>query len=265
MNKRIALYNSYWSCEAKKLFTKGALERAKENDDLLSVFDCPPLPAKVDEFDGIILFIDGDTDIIALEALVRAAKTAGVPLITSGVHFSPCEFIGANADSGIRKITEYLINDMGLSDLNFLTGPFYDKENREKLNAFIDTLIEFEMKFDHTDIIKGNNCYEDGVNVARCFLNGELPVPEAIVCATVEMARGLYDTVAASEDEEIKKLTVAGFGSLDESAGETEFITADYPAKQLGRACFDAISARLSGEGFENLREPFPCELILPQ
>lgn len=261
MNKKIALYNSYWSDEAKKLFTQGARDGASENGDTLSVFDCPPLPSSTEGYDGIILFLDGDTDIIALEALVRSAKSSGTALVTSGVHFSPCDYIGANIDSGIRKITEYLINDMGLCDLNFLTGPFYDKENREKLNAFIDTLIEFEMKFDHTDIIKGNNRYEDGVNVARCYLDADLPVPEAIVCATTEMARGLYDTIKASSREELAKLTVAGFGSLGESTGETEFITADYPAKRLGRACFDAVTAKDN----ESFKEPLPCELILPQ
>lgn len=265
MDKKIALYTSYWSEKAKKLFAEGVRARGEESGISLSVFDCPPFPSGIDGFDGVILFIDSDIDIIALEALVREAKSSGVPIITSGVHFSFCEFIGAGIDSGIRKITEYLINDMGLSELNFLTGPFYDKETREKLNAFIDTLLEFEMKFDHTDIIKGNNRYCDGVNVANCFIDGELPVPEAIICANDEMARGLYDTAKTSDNAEVRNLTVAGFGSLGENAGETEFITADYPAERLGRACCDIIIKWLSGEDISvDFGESFPCELLLP-
>lgn len=255
MGKKIAVYSSYWSKTATELFVAGVNERAKKDGiNVVNLHDLNPVEG-ANELDGVIMFLGGDVDILSLERFVASLRASDIPFVTSGVQFSSFDFIGADSYGGIRELTEYLISELGLSEFNFLTGPFYDKENKEKLNAFIDTLIEYEMKFDHANIIKGNNSYDDGVAVANCYLNGELPTPEAVVCASDEMAAGLLDT--------INTLTVTGFGNFSElSADDLAFSTASFPARRLGWLCADYVFKKASGLSVEPT-ERLSCEVII--
>ena len=169
-------------------------------------------------------------------------------------------FITADNYGGTKKMTTILIEEYGCKNICFLSGPLFHKESLKRLTGWRDAMMEHGLSASSEHIAYGTFTEWIDKQVELFFAEGKCP--DAILCASDEMAKGVY-RVARKRDLKVgKDLLVAGFGDTMEA--ETmdpplSSIRLDY--KELVRVT--AEQTHLFFEGKEMTSCQIPAEVIL--
>lgn len=147
---------------------------------------------------------------------------------------------------GMRALTEHLIDDHGIRDPVYLTGPFDSPDDAERYRGFADALVGRGINPTALPVLHGEFSRERGRAVAEDLI-ARRSLPRALVCANDQMALGVLDALRPAGIRVPEDVIVTGFDGIDESGRSTpRLTTVRQPMLDLGRAAVRAMVSRLT-------------------
>lgn len=162
-------------------------------------------------FDGIIITAEAFMDLSVLDTAVEKIKKARVPAVVIDGEIEGLKSVFSDDEADMEMIAEHLITVHGFKDIDILTGlkesPFSLKRVKGCKKAFEKHGIEFDSR----KVYFGDFWTSSGKDLAEKYINGELPMPQAVICASDYMAYGLCDTLTEAGIDVPGKITVMGY------------------------------------------------------
>ncbi len=124
--------------------------------------------------------------------------------------------IFADNYNGISICVKHLIHDHGYKKIAFLSGPANNFDAQKRLQAYLDTMAEYQLKVSDTMIAYGD--YTDCVDKEAQFLLQNNPGLEAIVCANDAMAKSCYRICTLQNLIVGKDIAITGFDDIASAA-----------------------------------------------
>lgn len=210
MKKRIGVFGNGWSDEYLKMVLQGIQSRAEEtNVDLYTFIN---YSSGVEEnkdnfgekiiytlpdfsmFDGVILLANTINLASEREYLSQKIIEHQIPAVSLEYQLEGIPCLGTDTYSGVFELTSHLINEHGIKNVAFLSGPADNLENQSRMQAVKDALASIGRELPSENVIYGQWSYYDAMTATEEWLkNHELP--DAFVCANDEMALGVCTTL----------------------------------------------------------------------
>ena len=214
-----------------------------------------------DKFDGVIIDTVSITEDqitflkdILLEKLQKECKK---PIVSLYLPLGDYHVEHSSDSEMIRCITEHVIVHHGCRDIYFLSGMKGYPVSLEREEPFKKTLAEHNIPFDDSKMFYGDFWYSGGNALAERIASGEVPRPEAIVCASDHMAIGLVKTLVKNGIRVPQDVIVTGFDATQEAAlSETSVTSCESNAQKAAANAVDKLVSII-----EPGREIIPYEM----
>ena len=141
-----------------------------------------------DVLDGLIMLTITINNELVRESIIEHAKKRDIPVISIEYPLEGSLSIIYEYKSTIRKLLSHLIDDHGYRRINFIAGPKDNLFSEERLQVYRDVLTEHQIPVEEARIGYGDFWYGPTHTVVQSFIDSDLPMPEAIVCANDSMA-----------------------------------------------------------------------------
>lgn len=163
----------------------------------------------------------------------------------------------ANAE-GMHALARHVIDDLGVRDAVFVSGPRDTPDDRERYGGFCRALIESGVDPGSLAVFHGDFSRERGRVIANEILAAGRP-PRALMCSNDQTALGIIEVLTARGVRVPEETIVTGFDGIEEGRLSTpRLTTVQQPMVDLGRAAMWVMRSRL-----EDLAQP-PIALRLP-
>ena len=212
----------------------------------------------------LIAHIKADAFIMLSESFVNSSlrshihdllkKRTDIPMIVAGAalpEFEPELFpcINTSDERDMEAIVDRLIEDNGYTRISLLTGPLSLEPSQNRIDGYRRSLEKHGMTFDDSLVYEGDFWYSSGERLANRYISGELPYPQALVCANVYMAFGILDAFASSGVDITEKMALVGYEYVPERSLHKPLLTTYQRNRQaLGEAAVSILLRRLSGD-----------------
>ncbi|MBO4876762.1 MAG: substrate-binding domain-containing protein [Ruminococcus sp.] len=224
-------------------------------------------PARHDNADNMIYElisdIRADAFIMLSESFVDTAarsrvhdllkKRRDIPVILAGTSlpgFEPELFPSVNTsdEKDMEAIVDRLIRE-GFTRISLLTGPLSIKPSQSRISGYRSSLEKHGIPYDGSLVYEGDFWYNSGEKLAGRYISGELPYPQALVCANDYMAFGVLDAFAAAGIDITEHMAVIGYEYIPERSMHRPLLTTYRRNREaLGAAAVDILVSRRSGE-----------------
>jgi len=173
-----------------------------------------------EELDAIILI----SEVIINTNLQKLIKEnlihKNIPIVTIGSSTEGFIIPGAektDTDNSmdICDITDHLIEDHHFTDIDILTGLPEIPASSERIEGYRMSLESHGIPYREKKVHYGDFWFTSGSALAKQYISGALPLPQAIVCTNDYMAFGLLDEFAKSSIMVPEDVTVTGYEYVD--------------------------------------------------
>ena len=165
----------------------------------------------------------------------------------------PC--ISTNDANDMEEITGHLIEAHGYRDIALLTGPLSADVSRTRIEGYRKALECRGIPFAEEKVFEGDFWYTSGDRLAKSFISGEKPMPEALVCANDYMAFGVLDAFESAGISILGRMALTGYEFIQERNLHTPLLTTYQRNRtELGRIAVQILMRKLRGEA------PLPFE-----
>ena len=168
------------------------------------------------EFDGIILEVTNISPEDIRNEIIDNVKKSKVPAVSLLEEIPGLYHTGINNYSAMEKIVEHLVTKHGCKTLNYVGGPVWNSENKERLSAYCDVLKRHGIEVEEQSIIHKDYEIDTGEWGFEYFLDRGL-LPEAFVCANDNIAVGLCHHAAELGYRIPDDFLVTGFDNFDKA------------------------------------------------
>lgn len=145
--------------------------------------------ANLEKFDGAILMTNTINDYEARNRIISRIKESGIPAVVFDCNeFSEFYNISINNTVAMREIVRHIIQEHGAKVINYISGPMYNPEAVERLQAFREVMAENNLEVDEDRIYYGEFRTFDGRDAIEEYMKSGLPLPDAFICANDAMA-----------------------------------------------------------------------------
>jgi DNA-binding LacI/PurR family transcriptional regulator len=201
------------------------------------------------EFDGLILIssslmVFGDSPIASF---LRRAKP--MPVVSIGPSIIGEDNVIADNRSGITAMMKHLIEDHGMRDFAFVSGPHSHVESNIRLETFRAALDRAGIRHDERQEYEGTLLPPSGFAAVEELIERRGLMPKAIVCANDFMAVGVRDALLARGLSVPFDVAVTGFDdiALTRSAS-SQFTTVQQSFDLMGYLAARKLHSLIRGE-----------------
>ena len=188
------------------------------NFDLLDAVIITPVPMQ-----------EEGTSYIVENLLKQIKEKCKVPVVSIDATFGDYPVVRTNEKAPFAQITDHLIEVHGCKDIAVLKG----SDNFEGSNARVDGIIEsmqrHGLNFNMNQVYEGDYWYTSGEKLAKRYLNGELNLPDAIICLSDYMAIGLTNELLKGGVKIPEQVIITGFDAVAEASMNNTPITTFQP------------------------------------
>lgn len=254
------------NCVAQRELLKGIIEQAKRcNIDIAVLSNIYNLNANDNElqcenkiydlifsseYDGLILlsepFINEQLQKTIHQYLLQQHT---VPLVIAGTplpdfYLPNATLINTSDENDMEDVTTHLIEEHGFHNIDILTGYNYIDVSHLRVNGYKKALQKHNIPFDENKVYYGDFWTSSGRKLAKKYISGELPYPEAVICANDHMAYGILDEFAENNINILDRFTVVGYDFENQRHIHSPLLTTyQRNREQLGR---DAVRILLN-------------------
>lgn len=205
------------------------------NFDLLDAVIVTPVPMEE----------EGSTYIV--ENLLKQFKeNCKVPVVSIDTSFGDYPVVRTNEKIPFSQITDHLIEVHGCKDIAVLKGSDSFEGSKARLDGIIESMQHHGLSLNLAQVYDGDYWYTSGEKLAKRYLNGELNLPDAIICLSDYMAIGLTNELLKGGVKIPEQVIVTGFDAVAEASMNDTPITTfqPYTFETAGRAV-DFIHSQL--------------------
>ena len=188
------------------------LGNAKDKSEY-RIFSLPDLH----EFDGAVILGNQIIYQPVRDELVRRIDEAGIPAVSIGCPLPGCVLVNHDNRRAQFSIVDHVIREHNARRLVYLTGNLENgcPEGPERLAGFMDACRENQIPSENIQVLEKTWRTTDGSETARMWLQEEIPLPDAFICANDEMALGLMEALQESNVRIPGDVIVTGYDNLD--------------------------------------------------
>ncbi len=176
-------------------------------------------------FDGVVVFSNLFKGFSVYNSVIETVKAAGVPAISIDAEIEGCHFVGVENYAPMKSIVDHLIEHHGLKKMNFVAGPDFNSDSRERLKAYCDSLREHNLPVEEERIYRGMFTNVYGREAAMKMLENPADMPEAIVCATDSIALGVRAVLSERNIKIPQQVVLTGFDDSFEAKNSVPTLT----------------------------------------
>ena len=187
-----------------------------------------------DLFDGFIITpipMTEDNHQALYEKLLNQFTDCPKPVVSLDMTFGDFPVIYTDDKTPFKKITEHLIRKHNCRDFDILSGPDDLPLTSMRLEGILEVLKAHNIRMDENRIFKGDYWYLSGERLATRYINGELDLPDAVICLSDHMALGLINRLVKNNIKVPDDLIVTGFGAVWEASVNTPPLTSYVPSQ----------------------------------
>ncbi|MDO5560244.1 MAG: substrate-binding domain-containing protein [Oscillospiraceae bacterium] len=154
-------------------------------------------------------------------------------------------FINTSETDDIMDITDHLIEVHGFTDIDIISGPEEVEAARQRVEGYKKSLLKHFIEFDSSKVHYGNFWITSGHDLASKYINGQLRLPQAVICTNDYMAYGLLDEFADHNIRVPDDVTVAGYEYVRQRLYHYPVLTTYQRNREnLGRAAFRFVNSK---------------------
>lgn len=142
------------------------------------------------QYDGVITNLETIHDVKIREELIDRIKKAGVPCASMVVRIDGAINIWMENRSGIQAIVEHLVKEHQVRRIFYISGPVESQDAEERLDAYKETLAQYQLEWDDRMVAYGDYTYKSGIQAVREMLQKDMLLPDAVMAANDDMAIG---------------------------------------------------------------------------
>ncbi len=215
-----------------------------------------------ERLDGVIvptISLSENQDCAVRDAMLeKVSAECSKPIAAVDLPFGDYPIVETDDRTAFSVITEHIL-DVHKCDpdkIYFLTGmEGYDVSER-RLGGFADLFKDRGIEIKEDNIFYGDFWYSGGERLADRIISGEVPIPQAVVCASDHMAIGLANRLSENGINVPKEVIVTGYDATAEAVINSISITTYVP--DVSAAAAKAVNI------VHNAIEPDVPEMELP-
>jgi LacI family transcriptional regulator, galactose operon repressor len=195
------------------------------------------------------------------EALERIAGRIPVVAVSEPPQDDRLCHVSVDNRGGMRAITEHLIREHGRRDLLFVGG-LNPSEARARFDGFTDALRAAGLRVPRKAWVPQSYVSSDGRPTFD--LPADLPLPEAMVCATDDVALTVMDRLAERGVVVPDQVAVTGFDGI--AAGRIirpALTTVRQPMVEIGQTVVEILIDRIARPDQQPIVRELPVRVVL--
>ncbi len=162
-------------------------------------------------FDGVIIIAEAFRDLSVLSEAVGKLKKVKLPAVVIGGELDGFDSVYSDDEADMESIAEHLITVHGYTDIDILTGTESDAVSHKRVEGCKRAFKKYGIYSDDSKLHYGNFWNDSGEELAERYISGELPLPQAVICANDFMAYGLCDALTAAGVSIPERVAVIGY------------------------------------------------------
>ena len=183
-----------------------------------------------DDISGIILLSESFVEGTIRKKIASILRECHVPIIGIGgeiPEFRSLQLPMLNTDdrADIERLTSHLIEQHGFTDIAFLSGMKESEISETRIEGFVRAMKRHNIEPNMDKVYYGDFWLESGRKLAERYLCGELPYPQAVICANDMMAYGMLERFADARIPIPEKVTVVSYEYSDMRGYYTPLLT----------------------------------------
>lgn len=195
-------------------------------------------------FDAIVIMSETFKDNGIVKELVDRAKNYSVPVISVDKYIDDCYNINFCYSNSFEKIVRHIVEEHRATRVNFIAGIKDNVFSEERLNCYKKVLVENHIPIDLKRIEYGDFWENPAKKVIDKFLSGDLPLPEAIICANDMMAIAACQRLKEYGYRVPQDIIVTGFDGIElEKFHTPRLTTAEFNMEGLVSTIFTIVHA----------------------
>lgn len=203
------------------------------------------------EIDAVILIAESFVNEALRKKLADYLSDKNVPVIIVGSYLKEFDcpdfrYINTNDESDIEEVTSHLIESHNFTDIDLLTGYDFIEASNTRVNGYRNALRKHGLPVNENKIHFGDFWINSGQELADKYINGELPMPQAIVCTNDYMAYGILDRFAKNDIDVPDKVSIIGYEYIDKRTLYSPLLTTyQRNRSELGKEAVRIIHRKL--------------------
>ena len=203
----------------------------------------------MEDFDGIILDLNNVICEEVQTEIVSRVKKSKIPVISIGRCMEDFYYVGLDNYTAMRSMIEHLHDCHGCQNYWFVMGPKDNYENAQRVIALKDYMTENEISYNEEAFYFGSFEYQSGVNGFENLYGKYHQLPDAIICASDNVAVGVCERVKAAGFRIPEDVIVTGFDNFDKAdCYEPRITTVEHSREETGYFCAELLLRLWAGE-----------------
>lgn len=176
-----------------------------------------------------------------------------IPVISVEVDKEGCHVISFDDRVAMEAIIRHVIEEHHVTRLNFLGGIKGEQNSEIRLAAYRQVLEEHNLPVEEERIGYGEFWGEPAKRELKRFLQSDLPMPEAIICANDTMALIVYNELQEAGYSVPEDVIVTGYDGLNEAMfHDPPFTTAVRRLEDMAEKVVEILDRYFEGENLEH-------------
>lgn len=271
--KKIALIMDGW----KRFFTyawpAGILQKIREADEAINLYifnssgdwswdadynageyNIYKLP-DFNDFDGIIMDLNNIRYPEIVDEIARIVRATGKPAISISNKLPGFYYVGIDNRKSMMTIMEHLYSTHGCRRFWFIMGPKSNYENNIRTDALKEFMRGHQLDYKESDFYFESyeyTCGYRGFTYLVSRLDENEKIPDAIVCASDNIAVGVLEAARTMGYRIPEDFCVTGFDNFDKAAFYSPRITTvGHIREDIGYLCADLLIRIWDGKPVE--------------
>ena len=210
--------------------------------------------AKLEEYDGLIVFSGILNNPQLAEHCCRTAKDNGLPVVSIGMPFDGIPNVDINNEDGMRDLVEHLITVHDVKRVVYIGGTKDHVDTIERYNVVCEVMQKHGLTLEDKDVYYGNWVNETAIDITNHLAKAPEGLPDAIICANDIMALAVSCELRDLGYELPQDVIVTGFDNIGEGrVSYPAMTTVDQDYVTVGYNACKILYDELEGTNNENI------------
>ncbi|MBR6385427.1 MAG: GGDEF domain-containing protein [Ruminococcus sp.] len=212
---------------------------------------------KKDSVSGVIILMQSVANKEIINKIGDSVISQGIPIISIDSKLDFCDCIIAEDEKLMEMMTDHFIEHHGCKKMICLTGFEGLPVSESRIVGYKNSLIKHGIEYDENLVIYGDFWKAAAEKLAKEFISGERPMPDAVICANDSMAISLCNTLIDGGVNVPEDILVSGYDGSRDAMENIPSITTICPENgSLGARAVLRLHKMITGEDGEAVDMP---------